>query len=199
MNKKLFVTVKDLCKDTGLSEKYLKAITEKMGGSIEDDSTDDAAIETTANLIADIAKESQGEATRWANKKKDPKQEPDPKPDPEPDPKPDPTKGGDDALAKRLADVEKELADLKSEKAKGERAKSITELMGKHKIPNHLQARLAKSIGDDEDAEEVIKEYKQGLITSGLETDEPKGAKAASEKQVQEAADDLLKSIEVKQ
>lgn len=70
MNKKLFEKVKGLCKDTGLSEKYLKAITEKMGGSIEDDSTDDAAIETTANLIADVAKESQGEATRWANKKR---------------------------------------------------------------------------------------------------------------------------------
>ena len=39
MNKKLFEKVKGLCKDTGLSEKYLKAITEKMGGSIEDDST----------------------------------------------------------------------------------------------------------------------------------------------------------------
>lgn len=35
MNKKLFEKVKGLCKDTGLSEKYLKAITEKMGGSIE--------------------------------------------------------------------------------------------------------------------------------------------------------------------
>ena len=44
MNKKLFEKVKGLCKDTGLSEKYLKAITEKMGGSIEDDSTDDEAI-----------------------------------------------------------------------------------------------------------------------------------------------------------
>ena len=70
MNKTLFKKVKDLCKDTGLSEKYLTAITEKMGGSIEDDSTDDEAIESTANLIAEVAKESQGEATRWANKKK---------------------------------------------------------------------------------------------------------------------------------
>ena len=60
MNKKLFEKVKGLCKDTGLSEKYLKAITEKMGGSIEDDSTDDEAIESTANLIAEVAKESQG-------------------------------------------------------------------------------------------------------------------------------------------
>jgi hypothetical protein len=71
MNKTLFKKVKDLCKDTGLSEKYLTAITEKMGGSIEDDSTDEAEIEKVANQIADVAKESQGEATRWANKAKD--------------------------------------------------------------------------------------------------------------------------------
>ena len=69
MNRKLFEKVKTKCTDTGLSEKYLQAITEKMGGSIEDDSTDDEAIETTANLIAEVAKESQGEATRWVNKK----------------------------------------------------------------------------------------------------------------------------------
>ncbi len=67
MNKTLFKKVKDLCKDTGLSEKYLTAITEKMGGSIEDDSTDDEAIESTANLIAEVAKESQGEAPRWVH------------------------------------------------------------------------------------------------------------------------------------
>ncbi|MFR7466660.1 MAG: hypothetical protein ACLUVG_20870 [Phocaeicola vulgatus] len=46
----------------------MTAITEKMGGSIEDDSTDEAEIEKVANQIADVAKESQGEATRWANK-----------------------------------------------------------------------------------------------------------------------------------
>ena len=55
MNKTLFKKVKDLCKDTGLSEKYLTAITEKMGGSIEDDSTDEAEIEKVANQIADVA------------------------------------------------------------------------------------------------------------------------------------------------
>ena len=74
MNKQLFEKVQKLCKDKGVSEKYLKAITEKLGGSIEDDSTDESAIETTANLIADVASETQSEATRWANKKpKNPK------------------------------------------------------------------------------------------------------------------------------
>lgn len=70
MNKTLLAKVKDLCKDTGLSEKYLIAITEKMGGSIEDDSTDETAIGNVANQIAEIAQETQGEATRWASKKR---------------------------------------------------------------------------------------------------------------------------------
>lgn len=41
MNKLLFSKVKDQCKDTGLSEECLKALTEAIGGSIEDDSTDE--------------------------------------------------------------------------------------------------------------------------------------------------------------
>ena len=64
MNKALLAKVKEKTKDTRLSEKYLTAITEKLGGSVEDDSTDEELIETTATLIADVATESQGEATR---------------------------------------------------------------------------------------------------------------------------------------
>lgn len=202
MNKKLFEKVKGLCKDTGLSEKYLKAITEKMGGSVEDDSTDEAAIETCANLIADVAKESQGEATRWANKKKDPKKDPEPSDgdgnEPNPNPKKDGDGGDNAALLKRIDDMAKELKELKDEKAKGDRSKSITELMAKHQIPKHLQERLAKSISDDEDAEAVISGYKQDLITNGLPTEDSEGTKAASEKQVDEAADSLLESITAK-
>lgn len=205
MNKKLFEKVKSLCKDTGLSEKYLKAITEKLGGSVEDDSTDEAAIETAANLVADVAKESQGEATRWASKNKDPKQTHGQDPDPDPDPKPDPSKG-DSEVAKALAKMQQQLeqygaevASLKAEKAKGERMATIEALMETHKIPAYLRKTLAKSIADDEDAEATIKEFAQGLITNGLPTNETEGSKAASDQQVDEAADALLKSIEVEQ
>ena len=41
-----------------------------MGGSIEDDSTDDEAIESTANLIAEVAKESQGEDNPMGKQKR---------------------------------------------------------------------------------------------------------------------------------
>ena len=202
MNKKLFEKVKSLCKDTGLSEKYLKAITEKLGGSVEDDSTDEAAIETAANLVADVAKESQSEATRWASKKKDPKQNQEP--DPNQDPDPDPNHGESETmrLLKQTQEQLKSLGDevktLRAEKAKGERTATIQGLMETHKIPKYLQSTLAQSIADDEDAEATIKAFAQELITNGLSTNESEGTKAASEQQVDEAADDLLKSIEVK-
>ena len=70
--------------------------------------------------------------------------------------------------------------------------------MEKHKIPAHLRTRLAKSIADDEDAEDVISTYKQELITNGLSEDNEGGAKGASATDVESAADSLLESITVK-
>lgn len=214
MNDKLFSKVKDLCKDIGLSEKYLKAITEKLGGSIEDDSTDDSAIETTANLIADVAVESQGEATRWASKKKpakkqtkpkddDPDSDPDEADDDDPDESGDGGKGGDGkgggkSLLARIKALEKELEGYETEKARSARSKSIADAMEKHKIPAYLRDRLARSIGDDEDVEETVKSLRQDFITNGLMPKDSEGVKAVSEKQLDEAADSLLESITVK-
>ena len=208
MNAKLFEKVKSLCKDTGLSEKYLKAITAKLGGSIEDDSTDEAAIEEAANLVAEVAKESQGEATRWANAKGKGKRKPskDDDPDDDPDDDDDPSRGkgkrkqkkDDDPTEARLKALEEQLAKYKADEARGKRSKEISEAFEKHKIPIYLRDRLAKSISDDEDLEEAVSALKQDLITNGLISEGSEGAKAASAKQVDEAADDLLESITVK-
>lgn len=213
MNAKLFEKVKSLCKDTGLSEKYLKAITAKLGGSIEDDSTDEAAIEEAANLVAEVAKESQGEATRWANAKGKGKRKPskdddpdDDDPDDDPDDDDDPSRGkgkrkqkkDDDPTEARLKALEEQLAKYKADEAKGKRSKEISEAFEKHKIPTYLRDRLAKSISDDEDLEDAVSALKQDLITNGLISEGSEGAKAASAKQVDEAADDLLESIKVK-
>lgn len=194
MNKKLFEKVKGLCKDTGLSEKYLKAITEKMGGSIEDDSTDDEAIESTANLIAEVAKESQGEATRWANKKK-PTQTED---EEEEERKRKGKVALDEATEKRLKEMEEKIVNYEAKESKEARAKEVVKAMEKHKIPAYLRDRLAKSISDDEDIEDAVSAYKQELITNGLDDEHSGGSKAASEKQIDEAADSLLESITVK-
>lgn len=199
MNKKLFVKVKDLCKDTGLSEKYLKAITEKMGGSVEDDSTDEEAIEKTANLIADVAKESQGEATRWANKKKEEtkKEEGETKEEKgKSETKKEETK--ENPSDERIKKLERELEEMKAERQRGQRAKDIATAMEKHKIPAKFRDRLAKSIADDEDIEEAIASIKQDFIVDGLVADDTEGVKVASEKQVDEAADSLLQSITAK-
>lgn len=199
MNKKLFEKVKSLCKDNGLSEKYLSAITEKLGGNVKDDSTDETEIETAANLIADVAKESQGEAARWVqkNKDKDPKDPKEPK-----DPK-DPKGNGNDPkepteFEKRLKAMEDVIAGYKAKEAKEKRMSEINAALDKHKIPSYLRNRLASSIGDDEDIEDVVASLKQDLITNGLVSDSNEGSKAASEKQVDEAADSLLNSITVK-
>lgn len=203
MNKKLFEKVKGSCKDTGLSEKYLKAITEKMGGSIEDDSTDDGEIERIANLIAEVAKESQGEATRWANKGKETKAEEEKKAEEERKKKEEEErqKGKvalDEATEKRLKDMEEVIANYKAKESKEARAKEVAKAMEKHKIPAYLRDRLAKSISDEEDIEDAVSAYKQELITNGLDDEHSGGSKAASEKQIDEAADSLLESITVK-
>ena len=201
MNKKLFLKVKDLCKDTGVSEKCLKAITEKMGGSIEDDSTDEEAIETTANLIAEVAKETQSEATRWANKKPNKSKEEEEEEEGgniKPNSKTKPEKEEEDETAKEIAELKKKVADMEAERSKGERSAAIAKAMATHNIPAKFRDRLAKSISDEDDIEETVKSMKQDFITDGLMTDDSEGSKGASEKQVDEAADGLLESITVK-
>ncbi len=193
MNKSLFVKVKDLCKDTGLSEKYLKVITEKIGGSIEDDSTDETAIGNMANQIAEIAKETQGEATRWASKKKeDPKNDDDPKKD-DLNKKENPK---DDPSAKKIEDVEKELENMKKQQAAKDREDAVTKALDKHGIPAWRRKGLV--IPENEDPDQFCAGLKQDLITENLLPEDPESVKTASEKNVDEASDSLLESILVK-
>jgi hypothetical protein len=211
MNKELFAKVKDKCKDMGLSEKCLTAITEAMGGSVADDSTDTDAIESTANLIVSVATTTQSEATRWANKAKGTPKPKTTKKDGEEgngddtDPNnTDPNKGGNGGgngnptESEAIKKLQEQIDALKAEKNKGERTATINAAFEKHNIPAFLRERLAKSISDDEDVEEAVSALKQDCITNGLMSDSAEGAKAASEKQVDEAADALLESITAK-
>lgn len=211
MNKELFAKVKDKCKDMGLSEKCLTAITEAMGGSVADDSTDTDAIESTANLIVSVATTTQSEATRWANKAKGTPKPKTTKKDGEEgnadddDPNnTDPNKGGNGGgngnptESEAIKKLQEQIDALKAEKSKGERTATINAAFEKHNIPAFLRERLAKSISDDEDVEAAVSALKQDCITNGLMSDSAEGAKAASEKQVDEAADALLESITAK-
>ena len=205
MNKALRAKVKEKTKDTRLSEKYLDKLTEQLGGGIEDDSTDEEAIEKTATLIADVATETQGEATRWAQKAKGngktkPAKDDD---DTDDDTATKGTKGkgktkpGDNS-DERIAAMEKELNDLKAERSREARKAEINAAFEKHKIPAFLRDRLGNSIADDEDVETAVAALRQDCITNGLISDKAEGAKSASEKQVDEAADALLETITAK-
>lgn len=196
MNKKLFVKVKDLCKDTGLSEKYLTTITEKMGGSIEDDSTDEEAIGNMANQIADIAKETQGEATRWANSKKDDKGSKGSKSEENKDDENGKAKTSKDAENERLKALEDEIATLRGNKAQEERTAAIKVAQAKHKIPDWRMKGLV--VPDDQDPDTYLAGIKQDLITQNLMPADAEGTKAANEKATDELADSLLESITVK-
>lgn len=203
MNKALFNKVKSLCKDTGLSEKFLTALTEKMGGSIEDDSTDETVIEEMANQIADIATASQGEATRWVNKKKEAEskkksdQETDEEDEDENPKKKEPSTTENTELAALKEMIEKQnlkMQELESSLSAKSRETAIKEAQKKHDIPDWRMKGL--TIPDDQDIDEYLADIKQDLITEGLTTGTT-GAKAATEKQVDDAADSLLESITV--
>jgi hypothetical protein len=205
MNKTLFEKVKAKSKDTGLSEKYLKTITEKMGGSVEDDSTDEKAIEEAANLIAEIAVETQGEATRWASKKNSDKEakekaEAEAKAKAEAEAKAAKEKqepGGEETEAeKRIKAMEAELAAFKAEQSKGERAAAVKVAQEKHKIPEWRMKGVV--VPDDQNPDEYLAGIKQDLITQGLVTADAEGVKTVPEKAVDQAADSLLESITVK-
>lgn len=205
MNKALYTKVKDRCKDTHLSEKFLKEITENIGDVVEDDSTDEELIEKTATKIVNIAKSSQGEATRWAqNAKENANQSKKGDGESEEDEESQKGKGKgktehtDDPNTAKIKELEGEIAKMKGEKSKTERASQIASAMEKHKIPTYLRNRLAKSISDEEDIEEAVAQIRQDLITDGLMSDKQEGAKAASEKQIETAADSLLESITAK-
>lgn len=207
MNKLLFSKVKDQCKDTGLSEECLKALTEAIGGSIEDDSTDEEAIGKVANQIKQVAVSTQSEAARWANNKKDPKNKKDQKKqkpankdgegDDDPDGEQDPPQNTDNQVLELLKKLEKRMDQFEVDGKTKDRQKLIKEAMENHKIPAKFRDRLAKSIGDDEDIEETVKAFKQDFITEGLTSEGEQKNKTATEQQVDEAADALLKSITV--
>lgn len=213
MNKALLAKVKEKTKDTRLSEKYLTAITEKLGGSVEDDSTDEELIETTATHIADVATESQGEATRWAQKAKgnaktktvkDDDTDDDDDNDTDDDTNTKKGKGGkgkgkgSDNSDDEIATLRKRLDEMEAERTRGARTAEINAAFEKHKIPVFLRERLGKTIADDEDIETAVATLKQDCITNGLISGADTGAKAASDKQVDEAADALLESITAK-
>ena len=124
-----------------------------------------------------MAKESQGEATRWANKAKEPK---------EPDNDPN----------KRISELQAEMDKMKQEQAKKDRETAVQAALNKHGIPEWRRKGLV--IPDEEDPDAYCAGLKQDLITQNLISEDPESVKTANAKNVEEASDALLESIIVK-
>lgn len=197
MNKVLQQKVKDKCKDMGLSEEYVNGITEVLGADIADDSTDEAAIETAANRIADIAKRSQGEATRWAQKKQ-PVQ-----PTPPTPPTPPASQVDVNAILeqvrqetdKRFKKLEEQNATLIAERDKAERSNAIGAAFNKHRIPDYLReyVTVPESV-ETAKIEEYVVGMAQKLVTQQLPGMSTDGPQVASQQETQAAADAFFKA-----
>lgn len=180
MNKILLQKVKDKCKDMGLSEAFVIGITERIGGAIADDSTDEEAIETVANQVMEIAKLSQGEATRWVDKNKA-KQTPKPQEQPPKEPEPPQTTINVEEIVKtalekvtasmnqRIQQLETQNAQLLEARTKEERNASVNAAYAKHRIPEQLRSYMV--VPDTVKAEEIdqyVANIAQQLVTLQL-------------------------------
>ena len=197
MNKVLAQKVKDKCKDMGLSEEYVNGITEVLGADIADDSTDDAAIETAANRIADIAKRSQGEATRWAQRKQ-------PTPPTPPTPPAPPTPPVDaqglmdqlrNELDQRMKKLEEANATLIAERNKMERQTAIGAAFSKHNIPEYLREYVSvPETVETAKIEEYVAGMAQKFVTQQLPGMGNTERQVASKQETEAAADAFFKA-----
>lgn len=202
MNTKLRKTISELCKDMGLTEKALDELAELGSQGLSDTSTDED-IKKAADLLVPYAKAMQGEITRKtrqhnqagkSNKKKGKTDEGDDDDD-------DDANEGITAIIqeqlapfkKRMDDLEAENANLKAEKAKGERQALIAAKAKELEIPDYLLKRLA--IADDEDYVKALTEFKQDLVTNNLMPKDAASVTAGTEDQMKAAAKSWAESL----
>ena len=198
MNKILAEKVKGKCKDMGLSEEYVNAITSCIGGSIADDSTDEQAIENVANQIANIAKSTQSEATRWVNKNNKKNEPNDPAPPTPQEFKDEPEwfKKWRVSQEEKLAEIEKKNSDFLAERARENRSSKVASAFTKHNIP----ASISKFMTVPDDIEESkIDEYvagiAQSMITEQLPGVSSGGRQIASKEETKAAAESFFKGL----
>ena len=201
---KLFQTVKDKCKDMGLSEKFLKDITEALGGGLTEDSTDEE-VNSVVEQIVTIAKHSQGELTRKFQQKDNPNKTKPTKQESKDDDPDDPSGGGDgkSEIENAIEKVRKEFQDeLKrdreertAEKKREERTAAINAAMDKYKIPEKHR-RFIQNVPDDvEDVDKYMSEYAQGVVTDSLPDGGDGQRKVPTQKETEETGRSWFKRL----
>ncbi len=186
MEKKVKKAVIDKCKDFGLSAKAIEDLVTLTLNGLDTDASDED-IEEKVDSVVPFAKLMQAEVTRKTQKKSTKKV------DDDDDDDKDPNEARFTALEAKIAELVQKNADLEAEKARGERASLIKSKAKSLGIPEYLIQRF--NIGDDEDYEKVLTDYKQDLITNNLL---PKGSaseKSTSEEQMKADAKAYAESL----
>jgi len=201
MNTKLRKTISELCKDMGLTDKALDELAELGSQGLTDTSTDED-VKKAADLLVPFAKAMQGEITRKTRqhnqaaktKKKSKADEGD---DDDDD---DANEGIAALIREQLAPLKDEIdalkgenANLKAEKAKGERNALIAAKAKELGIPDYLLKRIA--IADDEDYEKALSEFKQDLVNNNLLPKDAASVTAGTEDQMKAAAKSWAESL----
>lgn len=201
MNTKLRKTISELCKDMGLTEKALDELAEIGSQGLTDTSTDED-VKKAADLLVPFAKAMQGEITRKTRqhnqaaktKKKSKADEGD---DDDDD---DANEGIAALIREQLKPLKDEIdalkgenANLKAEKAKGERNALIAAKAKELGIPDNLLKRIA--IADDEDYEKALSEFKQDLVNNNLMPKDAASVTAGTDDQMKAAAKSWAESL----
>lgn len=198
MNKVLAEKVKAKCKDMGLSEEFINGITASLGTDITDDSTDNEAIEAKATLIAEIAKQTQGEGNRYVESYK--------KNHPQLPPKPPKTEddGGEEpawatkfrqSFEDRIQKLEDKNKELIAEQNKTNRTSKIVAAFDKHNIPSFIREYVSvpETVMDNK-IDEFVGGMAQKFITEKLPQMDTTGRQVASKEETQAAADAFFKA-----
>lgn len=168
MKQKIKTLLAEKAKDYGLSSKAIDDLVAIGINGLADDASDEE-IEERVDSLVPFAKAMQGEVTRKTQKP--PKTKTKPAKDDDDD---DDDDGNDDdripkwakTMQESLASLKQENETLKKEKATSERKAAISAKARELGIPDVHMKRFA--IGDDEDIEKVLTEYKQELVTASL-------------------------------
>lgn len=169
MKKKLFSTLKDKCKDFGLSDKAIESLAELGSNGLTDESSEEDVIAKADSLVP-FAKAMQGEITRKTKNKPEPSK---PEPSkPEGDPEEGKSKADGEmpewakAMQASMQTLLAENAKLNAEKKVAERKASISAKAKELGIPEFMMKHYA--IADDADIETELTAFKQELVTNNL-------------------------------
>lgn len=208
MKTKIKNQLKDKCKDFGLSEDAINDLVEAAVKGMKEDATDED-ITKTAEMYVPIAKAMQAEYTRklQAQQSRQPKSQPSNQQQNKAEEGngkggngEQGDGGGNDtpewakALMQQMEAIKADNAALKAEKAKAERAATISAKAKELGIPEVLMKRF--SVAEDADIEKELSEYKQELVNSSLMPENGGAGQRATEDKLMEAeADRWVKTL----